>query len=161
MQWTWNCFKTGYEEDLENYLQKQSFANIPQKVCHIHTEKYQCWSKIFNKDLQACNFIKRNTNTGVLLWTLQKFWEQPFLKNNSGSYTCIDKKKIQEGHLLEHTITEQIDEIIMIVLKIASSPWLFLLSCHRFLTLMTTKYLFQNYKTLVFLEKTYIGLKVT
>ena len=92
---------------------------------------------------------------------IAKILRTAFFKEQLRELHLYRQKKIQEGHLPENTIIEQIDEIIMIVLKTASSPWLFLLSCHRLLTLLTTKYLSQNYKTLVFLEKTYISLKVT
>ena len=46
------------------------------------TGKQLCWSLSLIKfqALQACNFIKKDFNTGAFLWILQKFWT-PILKN--------------------------------------------------------------------------------
>ena len=39
----------------------------------IFIGKHLCWGILFNKvaDLEACNFIKRDSDTGVFLWMLR------------------------------------------------------------------------------------------
>ena len=54
------------------------------------TGKHLCWSPFLNKVavLKACNFVKKDSGTGVFLWILRNFLEHLFLQNTSGGCFC-------------------------------------------------------------------------
>ena len=62
------------------------------KILEISQEKTNVrvfFSKV--KGLQACVFIKRDSNTGVFLWTLRNFKEHIFWRTSSNYCFCISK----------------------------------------------------------------------
>ena len=59
----------------------KSFANFTGDFCVRAFSKKIC-------SLKACNFIKKSSNTGVFLWSLQNFQEHLFLQITSDDHFC-------------------------------------------------------------------------
>ena len=68
----------------------------------IFTGEHLCWSLLFNKiaGVQACNFVKKDFNTGVFLWILRNFPEHIFWKTlSNGCFSPFSLRLVSGIHL--------------------------------------------------------------
>ena len=79
--------------------QKQSFAEVLQNRCSSKFRKFlrkiTVLESLFNKvvDLQAWNFIKKDSNTGAFLWHLRNFLKTPFFIEHLRWLLLVKKSK--------------------------------------------------------------------
>ena len=84
----------------EAVVQRCSEKKLLLKLLAEFTGKHLCWS-LFNKVscLQTCNFIKRDSNTGVFLWILRNFEEHLFWRTSMDDCFCISSTTLQHTTL--------------------------------------------------------------
>ena len=86
---------------------QQPFADFVQNRCSWKFLKFHRKTLVLEtlfsnvKGLQTCNFNKRDSNTGVLLWNLENLQEHLFLQNISSSCSSEEKVPSKKGNILK------------------------------------------------------------